>query len=167
MGHIIEPAASGRSKCRGCGKAITKGDLRFGERLPNPFADEGDMTLWFHLQCAAYKRPEPFSEVVTDAPDPGQYEQTLADGIEHHRLQRINGLEQAPSGRARCRHCKEMIAKDDWRIPLTFFEDGMFNPSGNIHLSCAGDYFGTIAIADRLAWFSGSEPEAIESLLKS
>ena len=32
-----------------------RGELRFGERLPNPFA-EGEMTVWFHPLCAAYKR---------------------------------------------------------------------------------------------------------------
>ena len=33
MGHVIEPAASGRAKCRGCGKPIAKNELRLGERL--------------------------------------------------------------------------------------------------------------------------------------
>ena len=44
MDHVIEPASSGRAKCRGCGRAIAKGELRLGERLPNPFTDEGEMT---------------------------------------------------------------------------------------------------------------------------
>ena len=52
MPHVFEPAPTGRAKCRGCGRAIAKGELRFGERLPNPFA-EGEMTLWFHPLCAA------------------------------------------------------------------------------------------------------------------
>ena len=34
-------------KCRGCGRPIARGELRFGERLPNAFA-EGEMTVWFH-----------------------------------------------------------------------------------------------------------------------
>jgi hypothetical protein len=60
MPHTIEPAPSGRAKCRGCGRPIASGVLRFGERLPNPFADgDAEMTLWYHLECAAYKRPEP------------------------------------------------------------------------------------------------------------
>ena len=49
MAHTIEPAASGRTKCRGCGEPIAKGELGFGERLPHPFADDGDMTLRFHI----------------------------------------------------------------------------------------------------------------------
>jgi hypothetical protein len=47
--HVIEPASSGRAKCRGCDRPIAKGELRFGERQPNAFG-EGEMTLWFHLR---------------------------------------------------------------------------------------------------------------------
>ena len=54
----IEEAPSGRAKCRGCGRAIAKGELRLGEHLPNPYSDKGPMSLWFHLPCGAYKRPE-------------------------------------------------------------------------------------------------------------
>ena len=64
MDHVIEPAASGRAKCRGCGQAIAKGELRVGERLPNPFADGRDMTHWLHLVCAAYKRPQPLLDAL-------------------------------------------------------------------------------------------------------
>ncbi len=63
MPHVIEPATSGRAKCRGCGERIAKDELRFGERLPNPFA-EGEMTLWFHPLCGAYKRPQPLLEAL-------------------------------------------------------------------------------------------------------
>jgi len=31
--HVIEPAATGRAKCRGCGRAIAAAELRFGVRL--------------------------------------------------------------------------------------------------------------------------------------
>ena len=54
---VIEKAPSGRARCRGCGRAIAKGEPRLGERLPNPFAEERLMTLWFHLRCGAFKRP--------------------------------------------------------------------------------------------------------------
>ena len=71
--HVIEPATSGRAKCRGCSQPIAKGELRFGERMPNPYGD-GEMTLWFHLPCGAYKRPEPLLEALesTEADDRGQ-----------------------------------------------------------------------------------------------
>ena len=72
MSHLFEAASSGRSKCRGCGQPIAKGELRFGERLPNPFG-EGEVTHWFHPLCAAYKRPEPMLETLSAAPDvPGR-----------------------------------------------------------------------------------------------
>lgn len=57
MPHTIEPATIGRSKCWGCREPIAKDELRFGERLPNAFGD-GEMTIWFHLACAACKGPE-------------------------------------------------------------------------------------------------------------
>src|SRR5262245_58246039 len=63
MPHVFEPASSGRAKCRGCGNQIEKGTLRFGERIPNPYA-EGETTLWFHPVCAAYKRPEAMLETL-------------------------------------------------------------------------------------------------------
>lgn len=144
---IIEPASSGRSKCRGCKRNIAKGDLRFGEQLPNPFAD-GDMTLWFHLDCAAYRRPQPLLDTLSETPldDPAHDEHLQAlctIGIEAPRLQRIAEAELSPSGRARCRHCKETVEKGTWRLRLEYFEEGAFNPSGNIHLTCASSFFTT------------------------
>ena len=61
MTHVIEPASTGRAKCRGCGEKIARGKLRFGERGPNPFGD-GDATYWFHPTCAACRRPEILSK---------------------------------------------------------------------------------------------------------
>ncbi len=157
MAHTIEPASSGRSKCRACGQLIAKDELRFGERLPNPFAD-GDMTVWFHITCAAMARPESFLEVVDEAPLEADTRATLAAtarfGAAHRRLPRIAGAQRAPSGRARCRHCREVIAKDDWRIPLMFFEEGTFNRSGFVHVGCAAGYFETNDVLGRLEHFA-------------
>jgi len=55
MPHVFGAAPTGRSKCRGCGEPIAKGEVRFGESLPNPYA-EGEITHWFHPLCAAYTR---------------------------------------------------------------------------------------------------------------
>src|ERR671919_1500497 len=116
MAHVIEPASSGRAKCRGCGKRIDKGALRRGERLPSPLG-EGEMTLWFHPACAAYKRPAPFleatkatTEVLLDELPRLQAAAEL--GIAHRRLPRLDGVKRAPTGRARCRACRELIEKD-------------------------------------------------------
>jgi hypothetical protein len=157
MSHLIQPAPSGRSKCRGCGDRIAAGELRFGESLPNRFA-EGEMTHWFHLDCAAYKRPGPFLETLEARPEPLADTQPLASeakhGIAHRRLPRVNGAERSPSGRAQCRSCRGRIEKGAWRIALVFYEDGRFEPSGFIHVPCAQDYFETIEVLPRLRRFS-------------
>ena len=163
MPHVIEAASSGRAKCRACGGKIASGELRFGERLPNPFADEGgERTQWFHPVCAAYRRPEAFLETV-NAPDAAipesigelaHLKQEAVLGVAHHRVPRVNAAERASTGRATCRHCKTPIAKDTWRISLLYYEDGRFAPSGFVHLACARPYFETDAILPRLRHFS-------------
>lgn len=155
MPHLIENASSGRAKCRGCEQAIPKGELRFGERQPNAFG-EGEMTLWFHLRCAAYKRPQPFLEAAAGE-HPAALDALVAAaqfGIAHRRVPRINGAERAPTGRARCRYCKELIDKDSWRIGLVFFEEYRFEPGGFVHAACARDYFETTDLLDRIGHFS-------------
>ena len=72
VAHVFEPAPSSRARCRGCGLPIGKGEVRFGERITNPFAD-GETTLWFHPLCAAYKQPEPMLEALAQSTDvPGR-----------------------------------------------------------------------------------------------
>ena len=162
MAHVIEPAASSRAKCRGCDGKIEQGALRFGERQPNAFGD-GEMTLWFHLDCAAYKRPEALLELLGAAPalasalnaDEAARLKTIAQlGVAHRRLPRIDGGERAATGRARCRHCRELVERGDWRIPLVFFEEYRFAPAGFVHAACARGYFGTAAVLDRVRHFN-------------
>jgi len=157
MTHVIEPASSGRAKCRGCGRQISSGELRFGERLPNPFA-EGEMTHWFHLECAAFKRPEPLLETLPAREEPlADSERLLAEarrGIEHRRLPRLNGAERASSGRAECRSCRTTIDKGAWRLSLVYYEDGRFAPSGFIHARCAQAYLETTDVLARVRRFS-------------
>ena len=154
---VIEPASSARAKCRGCGERIAAGELRFGESLPNPFAD-GEMTHWFHLECGAFKRPEPFlATLEASAASPPDAERLAAEakrGLAHRRLPRVNGAERAPSGRAQCRSCREAIVKGAWRISLVFYEEGRFSPSGYVHVRCARDYFETVDVVPRLRRFS-------------
>jgi len=153
---VIEPASSGRAKCRGCNRPITKGELRLGERLPNAFGD-GEMTLWFHLRCGAYLRPETLLAVIGEEPA----DQLLATlgaqarfGIEHRRVPRVHGAERATSGRAHCRACRELIAKGEWRIALVFFDEYRFDPGGYLHVGCAHTYFETTDLLDRICHFS-------------
>ena len=157
MAPVIELASSARAKCRGCGQRIAAGELRFGERLPNPFAD-GEMTHWFHLECAAFKRLGPFLETLEARADPlddrERLEAEARRGLAHRRLPRISGVERSATGRAPCRSCREAIGKGTWRIPLVFYEDGRFAPSGFIHARCAGAYFETTDVLLRVRRFS-------------
>jgi hypothetical protein len=153
MAHLFEPAASGRSKCRACGLALPRGALRFGERLPNLFG-EGEMTLWFHPRCAAYKRPQPFLQALQatalEIPEHAALEQIARAGAAHRRLPRIDGAERAPTGQARCRHCHEPIERASWRIRVVFYEEGHFFPGGFLHLACRKPYLETTEVLDRL-----------------
>jgi hypothetical protein len=166
VAHVIEAASSGRAKCRSCDQPIAKGELRFGERQPNAFG-EGEMTLWFHLPCGAYSRPEPFLEAQGAAPAATELDRLTAAarfGIEHRRVPRLHGAERATSGRAHCRSCRELIAKGEWRLPLVFFEDYRFNPGGYLHARCARAYFETTELLDRIRHFSPQlrDPELAE-----
>jgi len=161
--HVFELAPSARAKCRGCGLAIAKGELRFGERLPNPFAtgdnaDNVEMTHWFHVPCAAYRRPESFLATVPDAAVEIDRKTELVHeaelGVAHRRLPRVSTAERASSGRATCRHCKELIAKDTWRIALVFYEEGRFTPSGFVHVGCVPAYCETAGVMPRVRHFS-------------
>lgn len=166
MPHVIERAATGRAKCRGCQNRIAAGELRFGERLPNPYAEEdaGEMTHWFHLACAAYKRPASFLETLTTTAETIENRDTLERearlGVAHRRLPRVNTAERAATGRAVCRACQKTLQKAAWRITLVYYEDGRFVPSGFIHLGCARPYLETTEIIGRLQHFTPGLTEA-------
>lgn len=153
MPDLIEPASSGRAKCRGCGRAIAARELRFGESLPNPYA-EGEALYWFHLPCAALMRPEKTLEALakTEVPiaERAWLEGAAQRGVEHRRLPRLARAERAASGRAHCRSCREPIEKGSFRLGLQMFEEGRFASIGTIHLGCAEAYLGTADIVDRL-----------------
>ena len=160
MTHVIEPALSGRAKCRGCERPIAKGEPRLGEREPNPFGD-GEMTIWFHVLCSAFKRPEVLLEVLetpeaelAQLTDPDGLKSIAELGIAHERLPRVSSAQRSPSGRARCQSCRELIEKETWRIPLAYFEMGRFQSSGNIHAKCAQEYLGTVDLIDRVRHFN-------------
>lgn len=157
MSHAFEPAATNRSKCRGCKQGLAKGELRFGESLPNQFG-EGEVTHWFHPMCAAYKRPEPLLQALESAPSPPPdreaLERVARASLAQPRLARIDGAERAPTSQARCRQCREPIEKGTWRIRLVFHEEGVFSPGGFVHLACREAYFGTGDIIDQVSHFS-------------
>ena len=145
--------------------------MRFGECLPNPFGG-GEMTLWFHPLCAAYKRPQPIldamAEVNPELKDREELERVGRRGLEHTRLPRIDGAERSRSGQARCRCCHELIPRDSWRIRILFFEEGRFSPGGHLHLACRKEYFETGEVLDQVLHFSpGLSEEDRADLVRS
>lgn len=115
------------------------------------------MTFWFHLVCAAYKRPGPFLQALENEKAVENRERLAAIaefGVAHRRVPRVNGAERAPSGRARCRSCKQLIERGAWRIALVYFEEFRFEPSGFVHASCAREYFETTDLIERIKHFS-------------
>jgi hypothetical protein len=165
VAHLLEPATSGRATCRGCGEPVPRGALRFGERLPNQYG-AGEMTLWFHPACAAYKRPEPFlaalGETTTpvDVPDRESLEHAARASLAHRRRPRIDGAERSPSGQARCRSCREPIERGGWRIRLAFYDEGRFSPGGFVHVACRKAYFETDDVLDQVLHFSSALSDA-------
>jgi len=99
-------------------------------------------------------RPEKFAPALAALPAPPPdaewLEQAVKAGLAHHRLSRLARVERAPSGRATCRSCREVIDKGAFRIALQMFEEGRFNPSGSIHVECAKAYFETKDLLDRM-----------------
>lgn len=146
---------------------IAAGELRFGESLPNPYA-EGEALYWFHLVCAACMKPEkllPVLDVVEESlPDERWLREAAGFGLAHRRLPRLARAERAPSGRSRCRLCHEVVAKGGWRLALQMFEEGRPAPIGTIHAECAQAYFGTADILERVKRLTPmlSEAELVE-----
>jgi hypothetical protein len=155
----LEPAPSGRAGCRACGAKIAKGEWRFGEVLPSSFGEgDGTAAFWFHLRCAAQRRPEKFARLLQDnadaqgLPDRERLQAEAAEGVALPKLARVAGAERASSGRARCRQCQQLIPDGAWRLRLSSFgETGFFDPLGFIHAGCARVYLATDApLAERL-----------------
>ena len=164
MGDVIEPALSGRAKCRGCRRRIVKDEPRFGEAVPNPFGD-GESTHWFCLACGAEKRPERFEAAlaasVLDLSNRDELARTAQISKRHPKLTQIARAERSPTGRARCQHCRENIEKGQLRIALERSDDGMISPAGFVHAECSGEFFGTVeGLLERLRRTSEKLDEA-------
>jgi hypothetical protein len=159
----IQAAPTGRAKCRGCGKTIAKGELRFGESGPNSYG-EGESTSWFHLSCAAMMRPERLGPILEassdDVPERDWLAACIRSASEHPRLSRLARAERASSGRAHCRSCRELIGKGEWRFALQTFEEGRPTPLGTIHAQCAEAYFGTADVVSRARRLTAELSEA-------
>jgi Poly(ADP-ribose) polymerase and DNA-Ligase Zn-finger region len=147
MAEVIEVAKTGRARCRACRQAIEKGTLRFGEEQPSAFSDEMQMA-WYHLACAARKRPAPVREALArfegEVPGREEIESLLsgaAESVASHPY-----AERAPTGRSKCLHCGQPIAKDALRVAVEREVEVGGMPrtgSGYLHPGCAREYTGT------------------------
>ena len=114
---MIEAAKTGRSKCRACRQAIEKGALRFGEEQPSAFA-EGMQWVWYHLACAAKKRPAAVRTALAaftgEVPDRSALEAALVEADQVATT--LPYVERAPTGRSKCLQCGQPIDKGALRV---------------------------------------------------
>jgi hypothetical protein len=167
MPDRIELASSGRARCRACRRAIAKGEERFAEAAPNPVA-EGETQHYYHLACAAERRPKAFASVLASVvparPDLAPLQAATALATVHHRLERLGILERAKSARANCRCCREPIEKEGWRVALQPIEEGRMAAWGFLHLRCVAVYAGVKPSAERLLRYSDLAPQEVEQI---
>lgn len=149
MGHIIEPAKSGRAKCRSCKKTIEKDSLRLGEEILDQFGSGGTTHVWHHVECAAEKKPDQLraamAEYQGEIPDRANLEKKLAESAKKLPPGMFPYAEKAPTGRSKCMGCEESIAKDTLRVAIEREVDtGAFKTkgAGYLHPMCAADFTG-------------------------
>jgi poly(ADP-ribose) polymerase-like protein len=145
MAETIEAAKTGRARCRSCRQPIEKGTLRFGEEQPSAFA-EGMQWVWYHLACAAAKRPVAVKSALLafsgEIPGRAELEAALAGADEQATV--FPYAERAATGRSRCLHCRQPIDKGALRVATQReleLESGMGRTgAGYLHPRCAGPY---------------------------
>ena len=173
MADLIEKASSGRAKCRRCGEKIEKDALRFGESVPNPFG-EGDAMHWFHLACAAEKRPEKLRAALEahaeDVPERAELEHTVEAGLKNPKLVQVKHAERSPTGRASCQECHQKIDKGALRVAIEREADvASMASTSYLHLACAPKYLGVEGLNEKLQRTSkdleSSELEEVERAL--
>lgn len=166
--YVIEPARSGRSKCKTCRRKIDKDVLRIGILIEGPF---GAGYLWHHIKCAAKRQFESVEAAYE--------EQCWADGVEVPPLEELRKLVEeaakkkrekidppfaqiAPSGRAKCKHCDETIEKGSVRIVLgreVEFYRQVRTALINVHPKCVA--------AELMAEDCSTEPEGFAKLVRA
>src|SRR4051812_42892107 len=123
MANVIEEAKSGRASCRTCKKPIAKGELRLGVETTTQFSDTPSMQ-WHHLLCAAGKLPAELKEAMASysgtIPNQAELDKAMADALKkgHAKPGGYPFADRAPTGRAKCMQCEEVIAKDTFRVAV-------------------------------------------------
>jgi hypothetical protein len=141
MGDCIERAASNRSRCKTCGVAIDKDELRFGATYV-PGVD--DLHQWHHLACARDVMPDRFKVVAAEVNLPANELPPAPD----EKLAPLLAVERSPSNRAKCHHCGIAIASGALRVVVELPSDPNATEAlgfevkrkGYIHFACAPAY---------------------------
>jgi poly [ADP-ribose] polymerase len=144
MADKIEAAKSGRASCRTCREPIAKGELRFGEEVPNMFAEGEPTYQWHHLACAATKKAGKLKAALAafegDVPGRAELEKTIEEKAAKEKPANFPYAERASTGRSRCLECREAISKGELRVAIEReVETGSFTRkgAGYLHTKCA------------------------------
>jgi hypothetical protein len=144
MAHKVDLATSGRARCRSCKQAIEKGVLRFGEEFKNPYSEDGGMSYrYWHLACAAAKMANELSPALAAFEGDVPERATLLELIAQNTKPTMPFAERAPNARARCRACREGIAKDQLRVAFEREFEGPMGPqkgAAYAHARCLPAY---------------------------
>lgn len=142
MEHRIEIAPSGRATCKSCGSTIAKGELRLGEEYPSQFGSDGVAIRWHHLLCAAGKIPAVLQQAMEtfggEIPNREAIDAAIAakaskggKGAAKAGTGAFPSADLAPTNRAKCIQCGEVIAKSTVRIAVEREVDtGSFTTKG-------------------------------------
>ena len=150
--YIIEGARSSRSRCKTCRRGIDKDTLRLGILIEGPY---GTGYMWHHLRCAASRRFEQVAEayeqeawnnakVPPENVPPLEKLEKLHEQADQQRKERkqLPYAERAPSGRARCKQCNEIIEKGSMRVVLgrtVEFGNQVRTAPINVHPRCVAE----------------------------
>lgn len=145
MAHTIETAKTGRAGCRACKTPIPKGELRFGEEVPNAFSASGETSFqWYHLACAALKKPHQLKAALAgftgEIPGRADLEATLEEAAKKTKPSTFPYAERAATGRSRCQVCQQPIEKGSLRVAVEReVETASFatKSAGYLHPKCA------------------------------
>gem|GEM_PF-1665226 len=107
---MIEPAKSGRARCRKCREKIEKGELRLGVEVEG-YSDD-PAWQWYHLTCAAEKVPAELNAALEawDGEEIEGAEALKASIAKNKKKQKASVFpyaERAPSARSTCIMCSE------------------------------------------------------------
>ena len=151
----IEPAKSGRSKCRECQEKIQKDILRVG--IPYPFTTpKGEVITsyrYYHLECTpSYSIPDVISALkekpLEDDDQQNEileqlkqkFEKSPSKGSRSGPRRSYPFIERSKSSRGKCKQCDMKIEKSELRVAeptlVELDDDRKFTSNHYFHINC-------------------------------